>query len=153
MHHKARTFSHVYGKLARSNGQRTQYPAGQLDSVMIETIASTGAVDVTEMAAPRTAPSDEPSAASSTALTAARIKSYWNYQGAGADWGCNVYVLQDSEGNVKAVNIQKCNLDDSAKAKSFRSSIERAVHKASPLPVAPDDAVFDEEIMFLFRVN
>jgi len=84
---------------------------------------------------------------------AARIKSYWNYQGAEDDWGCDVYVLQDSEGNVKAVNIQKCNLDDSTKAKSFKDSIERATYKAQPLPMAPDDAVFDAEILFYFRVN
>ena len=82
---------------------------------------------------------------------AARIKSYWNYQGAEDDWGCDVYALQDSEGNVKAVNIRKCNVDDSEKARAFKNSIERAVYKASPLPPSPDEAVFDEEIFFYFR--
>ena len=28
------------------------------------------------------------------------------------------------------------------------NSIERAVYKASPLPAAPDEAVFDQEIYF-----
>jgi colicin import membrane protein len=43
--------------------------------------------------------------------------------------------------------------DDSEKARAFKNSIERAVYKASPLPAAPDDAVFDREILFYFRVN
>ena len=83
----------------------------------------------------------------------ARVYSLWNYRGAQDDWGCDVYVLQDVDGNVQAVNVQKCNLDDSAQADAFRNSIERAVYKASPLPSAPDDAVFDREILFYFRVN
>ena len=69
------------------------------------------------------------------------------------DWGCDVYVLQDREGNVKAVDVQKCDLDDSSKAQSFRDSISRAVYKAMPLPAAPDDAVFDAEVLFYFRAN
>jgi len=84
---------------------------------------------------------------------AARVKSYWRYQGAKDDWGCNVYVLQDREGNVKVVDVRKCNLDDSSQAEAFRNSIERAVRKASPLPPSPDDAVFDPEINFYFGVN
>jgi len=84
---------------------------------------------------------------------AAKIKSFWGYQAAQDDWGCDVYVLQDREGNVKAVDIQKCDLDDSSKAQSFKDSISRAVYKAMPLPAAPDDAVFDAEILFYFRAN
>ena len=84
---------------------------------------------------------------------AARIRSYWNYQGADDDWGCEVYVLQDGDGNVQAVDVQSCTLDDSSQARAFKNSIERAVYKASPLPVAPDDAVFDREILFEFRIN
>jgi hypothetical protein len=64
-----------------------------------------------------------------------------------------VFVQQDIDGTVQAVNIQKCNVDDSEKARAFKNSIERAVYKASPLPAAPDDAVFDREILFYFRVN
>ena len=33
------------------------------------------------------------------------------------------------------------------------NSIERAVMKASPLPVAPDEAVWDPEIYFIFNAN
>ena len=81
---------------------------------------------------------------------AARVKSYWRYQGAEDDWECTVYVRQDIDGRVEAVNIQKCNIGDSQKARSFQNSIERAVYKASPLPPAPDDAVFAREILFTF---
>ena len=86
-------------------------------------------------------------------LIAARVKDEWRYMGAEDDWGCNVYIIQDEDGYVQAVNVQDCTIDDSDKAKSFRDSIERAVYKASPLPMAPDQSVFDTEIMFLFRVN
>jgi colicin import membrane protein len=84
---------------------------------------------------------------------AARVRTYWRYQGADDDWSCNVYVQQDENGVVEAVNIQNCNLDDSEKARAFKNSIERAVYKASPLPSAPDEAVFDREILFEFGVN
>jgi len=86
-------------------------------------------------------------------LIAARVKDEWRYMGAEDDWGCNVYIIQDEDGYVEAVNVQDCTIDDSDKAESFRNSIERAVYKASPLPMAPDQSVFDTEIMFLFRVN
>ena len=84
---------------------------------------------------------------------AARIRTFWRYQGAEDDWSCSVYVQQDAKGEVQAVNIQNCNLDDSEKARAFKNSIERAVYKASPLPSAPDQAVFDREILFEFGVN
>jgi len=81
---------------------------------------------------------------------AARVRTYWRYQGAEDDWGCTVYVQQDINGKVEAVNVRNCNLDDSEKARAFKNSIERAVYKASPLPSSPDDAVFDREILFIF---
>ena len=84
---------------------------------------------------------------------AARVRTYWRYQGAEDDWTCNVFVQQDIDGNVKVVNIQKCNVDDSEKARAFKNSIERAVYKASPLPSAPDAALFDREILFTFTAN
>ena len=83
----------------------------------------------------------------------ARVRTYWRYQGADDDWTCNVYVQQDENGKVEAVRIQNCNLDNSEKARAFKNSIERAVYKASPLPSAPDEAVFDTEILFEFAVN
>ncbi|WPE16946.1 TonB C-terminal domain-containing protein [Candidatus Thioglobus autotrophicus] len=84
---------------------------------------------------------------------AARVKEKWRYQGAQDDWGCDVYILQDLNGNVQSVNLQSCNVSNSAKAKVFKDAIERAVYKASPLPHAPDKSVFDREVLFHFRVN
>ena len=84
---------------------------------------------------------------------ASRVKEKWRYQGAKDHWGCDVYILQDLNGKVESVNLQSCNVDNNAKARSFKDAIERAVYKASPLPHAPDKSVFDREILFHFRVN
>ena len=87
-----------------------------------------------------------------------RVRSYWNYQGAEVGWGCQVYVLQDRDGTIEAVNIKNCSTGNSDnalmaddKARSFKNSIERAVYKASPLPIATDEGVFRRELMFYFR--
>ncbi|SFV84676.1 TolA protein [hydrothermal vent metagenome] len=61
--------------------------------------------------------------------------------------------MQDLDGNVQSVNVQSCKIDNNTRAKSFKNAIERAVYKASPLPPAPDNSVFDREILFHFRVN
>ena len=84
---------------------------------------------------------------------AARVKSFWRYQGAEDDWTAEVYVIQDRDGTVLAVDVRNVNASNSSKAKSFKDSIRRAVYKASPLPAAPDEEVFDEEILFNFGVN
>jgi hypothetical protein len=84
---------------------------------------------------------------------AARVKSFWRYQGAEDDWTAEVYIVQDRDGTVVAVDVRNTNVGDSPKAKSFKNSIERAVYKASPLPSAPDKSVFDRELMITFSVN
>ena len=84
---------------------------------------------------------------------AARIKTFWRYQSAEDDWTAEVYVIQDRDGNVIAVDVKNANVGNSKLAKSFIDSIERAVNKASPLPGAPDEAVFDKELYFIFSVN
>ena len=84
---------------------------------------------------------------------AARVKTFWRYQSAEDDWTAEVYVVQDRDGNVRAVDVRNANVGNSKLAKSFMDSIERAVNKASPLPGAPDDAVFDKELYFVFSVN
>jgi len=83
----------------------------------------------------------------------ARIRSFWRYQGAEDDWTCDVYVIQDRDGSVQAVDVRNCKVDDSFQAQFFKDSIKRAVYKASPLPAAPDEAVFDKELVFKFSVN
>ena len=90
---------------------------------------------------------------------AARVRTFWRYQGAEDNWNCDVYVQQDENGNVESVYVQQCDTSGSnasmsdEKARVFRSSIERAVYKSSPLPAAPDDNVFAREISFKFSVN
>jgi len=84
---------------------------------------------------------------------ASRVRNQWRYQGAKDNWGCDVHILQDVDGNVQSVSVQSCVVDNSAKLKSFKNAIERAVYKASPLPTAPDENVFNREILFHFRVN
>jgi len=84
---------------------------------------------------------------------ASKVKTLWRYQAAEDDWSAEVYVLQDKEGNVKAVDVRNVNVGDSSLGKSFMDSIERAVYKSSPLPAAPDEAVFDKELYFIFSVN
>ena len=83
----------------------------------------------------------------------ARVRSFWRYQGAEDDWECEVYVVQDRDGTVVAVDVRNCNVDDSGRAKAFKDSVRRAVYKSSPLPSAPDESVFDKELMITFRVN
>jgi len=85
--------------------------------------------------------------------TAEKIRKEWRYLGAEDHWSCDVHVIQTEAGDVLAVNIQNCTIDDSSKAKSFKDSIERAVYKASPLPIAPDQDLFDAEVMFHFSVD
>ena len=82
-----------------------------------------------------------------------KVKAQWRYQGAKDNWGCDVYILQDLGGNVQSVSTKSCNVTYLAKKKSFKDAIERAVYKASPLPIAPDKRIFDREILFHFRVN
>ena len=84
---------------------------------------------------------------------AKKVKSQWRYQGAKDHWGCDVHILQDADGNVQSVNVQSCNVDNNAKLKSFKNAIERSVYKASPLPSAPDEVVFDKELVIKFSVN
>ena len=86
---------------------------------------------------------------------AEKVKSNWRYQGAEDDWWCEVYVLQKRNGEVLAVEIDRCqNLGaNTGKAQAFKNSLERAVYKSSPLPSAPNDSVFNEEIKFVFFVN
>ena len=84
---------------------------------------------------------------------ASRVRSYWRYQGAEDDWTAEVYIVQDRDGTVVAVDVRNSNVGDSKKAKVFKDSIRRAVYKASPLPSAPDEVVFDKELVIKFSVN
>jgi len=86
-------------------------------------------------------------------LMASKVRKEWRFMGAEDYWGCYVHIIQSEVGDVLSVNIQNCTIDDSSKAKSFKDSIERAVYRASPLPLAPDQDLFNAEVLFHFRVN
>ena len=87
-----------------------------------------------------------------------KINSYWRYSGARSDWSCYVFITQDKDGNVNTVDVDNCgdsimNIDENPKLNSFKNSIERAVYKASPFPLAPSEDAFSEQIIFEFRVD
>ena len=84
---------------------------------------------------------------------AEKVKSNWRYQGANDDWTAEVYIVQDRDGTVVAVDVRNANIDDSSRAKVFKDSIRRAVYKASPLPLAPSDEAFNKELIFKFGVS
>ena len=83
----------------------------------------------------------------------AHVSSNWRYQGAEDHWTAEVYVIQDRDGTVVAVDVRNANVDNSNKAKVFKDSIRRAVYKSSPLPLAANDEVFASEIIFTFKVK
>jgi len=87
-----------------------------------------------------------------------KINTYWRYSGARRDWFCYVFITQDRNGNVNTVDVDNCgdsimNIDENPKLNSFKNSIERAVYKASPFPLAPSEDAFSEQIIFEFRVD
>jgi colicin import membrane protein len=87
-----------------------------------------------------------------------KINTYWRYSGARSDWFCYVFITQDRNGNVTTVDVDNCgdsimNIDENPKLNSFKNSIERAVYKASPFPLAPSEDAFSEQIIFEFRVD
>jgi colicin import membrane protein len=59
---------------------------------------------------------------------------------------CEVIVRQTMTGDVLDVQLQACTSDN-----AFQRSVERAVHKASPLPLPPDPELFDRIISFKFK--
>jgi colicin import membrane protein len=84
---------------------------------------------------------------------AAEVKSVWNFPGAEDGWFVEVLVTQNKEGEVMNVKVGDNNVGNSVIAKRFIDSIERAVYKATPLPLAPDASVWQEDIMFTFYAD
>ena len=87
-----------------------------------------------------------------------KINTYWRYSGARSDWSCYVFITQDRNGNVNTVDVDNCgdsimNIDANPKLNSFKNSIERAVYKASPFPLAPTEAASGKQIIFEFRLR
>ncbi|MDH5473840.1 MAG: cell envelope integrity protein TolA [Gammaproteobacteria bacterium] len=61
-------------------------------------------------------------------------------------WSCEVSVKQNPLGEVTSVKMLNC-----TGSSAFNSTVERAVKKASPLPLPPDPQVFEANIQFTFR--
>jgi len=73
----------------------------------------------------------------------AKFKSQWRIPKAKDGWTCEVYILQDRDGNVLKSNVSKCNTDN----KRFISQTEKAIKLASPYPRASDAAFTSELIL------
>jgi colicin import membrane protein len=63
-----------------------------------------------------------------------------------AGWSCEIMVEQNRFGEVQNVRAKQC-----SGSEAFKSTVERAVRKASPLPEAPNNDVFDKKINFIFK--
>jgi len=61
-------------------------------------------------------------------------------------WSCEVLVVQNRFGEVQNVQMKKC-----TGSEAFKSTVERAVRKASPLPEAPNNDIFEKKLNFVFR--
>ena len=59
---------------------------------------------------------------------------------------CEIIVTQTMMGDVIDVALQACTSDT-----AFERSVERAVRKASPLPLPPDPELFNRKIYFKFK--
>jgi colicin import membrane protein len=81
------------------------------------------------------------------ATIAQKVNNNWLRPAGNVDGlSCDVIVTQTMSGDVIDVRLQEC-----ANDVAFQRSVERAVRKASPLPLPPDPEVFDREIFFTFK--
>ncbi len=60
---------------------------------------------------------------------------------------CTVHIKQRRDGCILEAAVTGC-----SDRNHLKSSVEKAVHLASPLPRAPHPAVFDPAVVLLFRV-
>jgi colicin import membrane protein len=76
-----------------------------------------------------------------------RIERAWiRPPSARAGLSCDVRITQVPGGEVVGVQVLSCNGDEAVK-----QSIEAAAYRASPLPAAPDPALFDRNLVVTFR--
>ena len=61
---------------------------------------------------------------------------------------CEVIVRQVPGGEVVGLTILKCDGDE-----ALRRSVESAVYKASPLPLPPDQSVFDRNLRLILKTE
>ena len=76
-----------------------------------------------------------------------RVMRNWNRPlSAKSGIECEVRVSQGTNGTVLSAQVGRCNGDDAVK-----QSIEQAVYKASPLPLPPDQRLFERNLVFIFK--
>jgi colicin import membrane protein len=81
------------------------------------------------------------------AAIVARITRAWIAPpSARAGVSCIVSVSQTTAGEVTAVRVESCSIDDAA----LRESVETAVKRASPLPAPPNPALFEPNLKLIF---
>jgi len=79
-----------------------------------------------------------------------RVQRNWRRPpGVNKGAACKVFVTQAPGGFVLSVRVSSC----SGGSAAFSKSVEKAVHKADPLPKAPDPSLFDRQIVFDFIVK
>ncbi len=61
-------------------------------------------------------------------------------------WSCEIMVEQNRLGDVQNVRMKKC-----TGSEAFKNTVERAVRKASPLPIAPNNDLFEKKLTFIFK--
>ncbi len=81
------------------------------------------------------------------AMIQQRVMRNWNRPlSATAGLECEVRVSQATNGTVLSAQVGRCTGDDAVK-----QSIEQAVYKASPLPLPPDQRLFERNLVFIFK--
>ncbi|VAW65212.1 hypothetical protein MNBD_GAMMA10-950 [hydrothermal vent metagenome] len=76
-----------------------------------------------------------------------KVELNWNAPASmTSGWSCEIMVEQNRFGEVQNVQMKQCSGSD-----AFKSTVERAVRKASPLPEAPNNDVFEKKLKFTFR--
>jgi len=76
-----------------------------------------------------------------------KVANNWNAPASmTAGWSCEIMVEQNRFGDVLNVLTKQC-----SGSEAFKSTVERAVRKASPLPEAPNNDVFEKKLNFIFR--
>ena len=82
-------------------------------------------------------------------LTAIRqkIERNWRKPPGARDIDCTVLVKQGTDGTVLDVSVESC----AGGSAALRNSVANAVWASSPLPAAPDRAIFERQVRFFFR--
>ncbi len=76
-----------------------------------------------------------------------KVEINWNAPASmTSGWSCEIMVEQNRFGEVLNVKTKQCSGSD-----AFKRTVERAVQKASPLPEAPNNDVFEKKLNFIFR--